>query len=131
MSNTRGPDIFEVCEALAAEIRALRAENAQLRNNLVQSSEDMGRICAENESLRQDWEDREADVLRLGVVVIAEDAERENARLRDLLSECAEDLAAELKARYEIGGRVHMQRQYDRDMDPVVRARAALSGKEE
>ena len=33
-------------------LAALKAENATLRNDLVRSSSDMGRICAENEALR-------------------------------------------------------------------------------
>ena len=45
MSNTRGPDIFEVCDEQARAIDALRAENERLKIDLVQSSEDMGRIA--------------------------------------------------------------------------------------
>ena len=34
MSNTRGPDIFEVCDEQARDLAALRAENAKLKEAL-------------------------------------------------------------------------------------------------
>ena len=45
----RGP----VIDDLLASCAALRAENAGLREDFVRSSEDMGRICAENAELRE------------------------------------------------------------------------------
>ena len=56
--------------------------------------------------------------------------------VHDALKESADDLEAELNARYRIVGdgpekTVHpaMQRQYERDMVTVVKARAALSAR--
>ena len=43
----RGP----VIDDLLASAATLRAENATLREDMVRSSEDMGRICAENKTL--------------------------------------------------------------------------------
>ena len=48
--------------------------------------------------------------------------------LRESLKECADDLEAELNDRYGELRHSAMQRQYNRDMDPVVKARAALDG---
>lgn len=52
----------------------------------------------------------------------------ENDRLRELLRECSDELEAEVNAHY--GGTQHdypsEKRRYDRDMDPVIRARSAL-----
>jgi len=57
------------------------------------------------------------------------------AELEVLLKECADDLAAELDARYRIlpDDKVHpaMQHRYDRDMAPVRAARAALEKKDD
>ena len=52
----------------------------------------------------------------------------ENAALRECLRECADDLEAELDARYRPHDNIHpaMERRYDRDMEPVLRARALL-----
>lgn len=43
------------------------------------------------------------------------------------LKECADDLESEVNARYGSPPHPAMQRRYDRDIDPVVRARAALA----
>ena len=54
----------------------------------------------------------------------------QEADIRALLLECVEDLAAELEARYPAAIREtypSIQRDYDRDMNVVVRARAALA----
>ena len=48
-------------------------------------------------------------------------------RMREALRNCADDLESELKARY--AGTLDypsMKARYDRDMEPVVEARAAL-----
>lgn len=52
----------------------------------------------------------------------------ENEKLRAALKECAQDLEAEINARYQIDGKVHPaeQRKYDRDMSTVRAAAAAL-----
>jgi len=48
--------------------------------------------------------------------------------LADALKECADDLEAELKARYPIAHLAYPSQKlkYDRDMEPVLKARAAL-----
>jgi hypothetical protein len=51
------------------------------------------------------------------------------AKLEEVLKECADDLEAEFLHRYKLNdGTIHpaQQRDFDRDMDLVVRARAAL-----
>jgi hypothetical protein len=62
----------------------------------------------------------------------AEKAEAENARLREALKECADDLEAEITHRY--GGMVTkyptQRLKRDQDMAPVMKARAALGEKE-
>ena len=52
----------------------------------------------------------------------------ENAELREVLNECADDLQTELQYRYGYPS-IHpaMQRKFDRDMAPVERARAILA----
>lgn len=55
----------------------------------------------------------------------------ENARLRELLDECAGDLEAEINGRYfDEHGNVHpaMRQKYLRDMTPVIDAKQALKG---
>jgi regulator of replication initiation timing len=56
----------------------------------------------------------------------------ENERLREALTECADELETEIDARFkDSSGHVHgaMQGRYKRDMATVKRARAALGGK--
>ena len=51
------------------------------------------------------------------------------AKLEDVLKECADDLEAEFRHKYRLSdGTIHpaQQKDFDRDMDLVVRARAAL-----
>jgi hypothetical protein len=51
------------------------------------------------------------------------------AKLEEVLKECADDLEAEFLHKYRLhDGTIHpaQQRDFDRDMDLVVRARAAL-----
>lgn len=52
-----------------------------------------------------------------------------HAALEAMTKELADDIEAELEARYE-GMKDHpaMKRRYDRDMESVIRARALLSG---
>lgn len=56
---------------------------------------------------------------------LRERAERAEAALR----ECADDLEAELRARYEMGSdkKIYMQARFERDMQPVANARAVLA----
>ena len=51
------------------------------------------------------------------------------ALLREALKECSDDLAEMVDSFYRRDGRIHPaeQRRYDRDMEPVVRARALLA----
>ena len=55
------------------------------------------------------------------------------SRLADALRECSEDLGAEIAGRYGEAVRYHKseQRAYERDMQPVIRARALLAEWEE
>jgi len=58
--------------------------------------------------------------------------ERELAEARTIITELADDLEGEMKDRYCLGnGEPHpaMKRKYDRDMVPVVGARAFLASK--
>jgi hypothetical protein len=50
-------------------------------------------------------------------------------RLREALKECADDLEAEVEARYSHGIKEHpaMAPKYARDMEPVVKARSLLA----
>lgn len=50
----------------------------------------------------------------------------ENARLREILSECADDLEDAVNARYGEMSRKVMPDRYGRDMQSVVKARAAI-----
>lgn len=90
-------------DVLRIEIDRLRAEN--------------GRLSMENDSLRAIKGRGEIDRLRT-----------ENAELREVLTECADDLQTELQYRYGYPS-IHpaMQRKFDRDMAPVERARALLA----
>lgn len=57
----------------------------------------------------------------------------ENARLREALEECADDLEAEVNDRYppsQMAAYPDQQRKRERDMQPVVKARAALAPQE-
>lgn len=49
------------------------------------------------------------------------------AKLREMVRELSDDLEAELNGRYE-GTKDHpaMKRRYDRDLEPVLRARSLL-----
>ncbi len=58
-------DATLVVEAIG--LAALKAQNEELRNDLVRSSEDMGRICAENEALKTAATDLVAAVDRLNL----------------------------------------------------------------
>lgn len=59
---------------------------------------------------------------------LLEEAAAEIERLRGLLKECANDLAAEIEHRYDrMKDHPAMMPKYERDMEPVTRARAALS----
>lgn len=51
------------------------------------------------------------------------------AALRGSLTECADDLAAEIENRYSHGIKEHpaMKNRYERDMAPIVRAREILA----
>lgn len=51
-----------------------------------------------------------------------------NERLRALLKDCADDLAGEVESRYQgIKDHPAMTPRYERDMEPVIAARAALA----
>lgn len=51
----------------------------------------------------------------------------ENAKLRDALKECADDLEASVNAEYrDTLNYPSQKRKYDRDMGPVLRARSLL-----
>jgi hypothetical protein len=50
------------------------------------------------------------------------------AELEALLKDCADDLEAEVDARYGENAKKCMPHRYERDMAPVVAARAALNG---
>lgn len=55
--------------------------------------------------------------------------EAENARLRDLLKQCADELADEIETNYvAIMDYPDMRRRYERDMTSVYAARKALNG---
>jgi hypothetical protein len=56
------------------------------------------------------------------------EAAQEIELLRSLLSECADDLEAEIKDRYAGTQGIYPdeRRRFDRDMEPVHRARAAI-----
>ena len=55
-------------------------------------------------------------------------AEAERDALRELVKELADDLAGEIEANYPLAARQYPseQRRYDRDMDVILRAHAAL-----
>ncbi len=61
----------------------------------------------------------------------AEALAQENARLRELLTECANDLEAEVESRY-VRTKDHpaMALRYERDMEPVIAARALIGDAE-
>lgn len=70
---------------------------------------------------------RANDLLRAATTL--ETLTQENARLREALEECAEELGNEIRARYS--GMVDhpaMKLRYDRDMASVYAARKALGG---
>lgn len=50
----------------------------------------------------------------------------ENARLREVLQECADDLEDAINCQYGEIGKKAMPNRYERDMQPVIRARAAI-----
>ena len=59
-----------------------------------------------------------------------EAAQDEIERLHGLLKECADELAAQVEGQYaKTKDHPAMKRRYDRDMAPVLAARAALEGK--
>jgi hypothetical protein len=66
----------------------------------------------------------------LGIVAERERLEAENARLRLTIYELMEDLEAEIRERYNVtdGSDPHpaLQRKFDRDIEPVYRARQQL-----
>jgi hypothetical protein len=53
---------------------------------------------------------------------------KEIQELKALLKDCADDLEAEVEARYGENAKKCMPHRYERDMAPVVAARAALNG---
>jgi len=62
---------------------------------------------------------------------IADALKAKNARIAELealLKDCADDLEAEVDARYGENAKKCMPHRYERDMAPVVAARAALNG---
>jgi len=75
--------------------------------------------------------DRNATALR-SLAAERDALQAENARLREALKECADDLEAEITHRY--GGMVTkyptQRLKRDQDMAPVMKARAALGEKE-
>lgn len=94
---------------LAPEIARLRAEVERLTAQSASSS-----CCQEDDHA-------------CGPLV---DLERENEKLRASLKECADDLEVEINARVkDSAGMIHpaLQRRYDRDIAPVVTARALLN----
>jgi hypothetical protein len=101
----RGQSTTQFC----AEAVALQAENARLRGLL----EEIGNL-AESRSNRVD------------------DLGFENARLREALKECADDLEAEIAHRFcdDADRYPSAKRRRDEDMAPVLKARAALGEKE-
>lgn len=72
-----------------------------------------------------------ADALEAQAKEIAE-LEADNKKLREELRACADDLEAELRAKYGCvkGGPIHPaeNKRFQRDMDSVYAARAALKG---
>jgi hypothetical protein len=57
------------------------------------------------------------------------DAERAKvAKLREALTNCADDLEAQVNAQWRMNGTIHPAnlRRYNRDMGPIIAARSAL-----
>lgn len=81
------------------------------------------------ESIQYIRADAEAGMRRNEAIAESErKAEAEVERLRALLRECAIGLEAEVEARYPAEARKYPseERRYRRDIEPVIRARAAL-----
>ena len=94
-----------------AEIKKLRARIAELEKAQAKD--------AEEEYVRRIKDARIAEL------------EAANAELRVLLKDCADDLEAEVDERYGETSKKCMPHRYERDMAPVVAARAALNGEKE
>jgi hypothetical protein len=78
------------------------------------------------------WGKRVA-LVRAERVAALETAEADNARLREVLKECADDLESYVNQEYIIELRdkyPNMEAKYSRDMEPVAKARAALNSGE-
>ena len=124
---------------IKAEIDRLRLENAILRGAInkmdAEISQTLGKVlgCPWFKDDPTNFPDAtEADGVCVGDEVaesLAVGAARQITTLRALLAECADDLEAEINARY--GSPVHpaLQAKYDLDMEPVRKARDVLGGK--
>lgn len=114
----------------AAEVEALRAERDALRAKLGETWNDGTTVWTRPTA----WAYAQACKVINGRQLSAEQrAEAAEARMRvlsEMVTELSDDLQAEIDARYPADMRrdhPSMQRPYDRDMDMVNRARAALS----
>jgi chromosome segregation ATPase len=100
-------------EELEAEVARLRAESDQLGRMWEANQE----LLAESKEIGFQFD----EVKRLTA---------ENARLREALKECADDLESYVNQEYTIEQRdkyPNMEAKYVRDMAPVAKARAALN----
>jgi len=86
------------------------ADMAEMRRKLNEKAIEIGRLNAKIES--------DAKVI---------------AALRETLKDCADDLEAEVEARYSHGIKEHpaMAPKYERDMEPVIKARKILATNEQ
>lgn len=127
------PDLKRAHEVLTANGMTLDSISAHVSRHVLRGIEGLARAAIAKATggevmgcTHKDWE-RESAVETDGMCPLCLAAS--NAALRTLLTDCADSLEAELNARYPESVRAYpcMQSDYERDMQVVVAARAALA----
>ena len=104
-------DANDMLQEIAASEENYKSENARLTKERDDFHMQYRAVCDEEVKI---------------YVVEIERLREENARLRDLLKECADDLEDAVNDQYGHIGKKAMPDRYERDMQPVIKARDAI-----
>jgi hypothetical protein len=108
---------FHRCSEYDAEVRRLREENERQRFDILAMNQSLDLLREENGRLAKP----------IPVATPAVPASSVPEEWREVLRECADDLAIELDMRYQSRSHYPSElRKYENEMQPVYRARALL-----
>jgi len=115
-----------ICREAADEIDRLQMHKRAQAEDIMTLGQQVGKLEAEIERLRGCLVEQQRNYEACGIALAASLAEIE--RLHAALKECSDELADQVEGYYaKTKDHPAMKRRYDRDMRPVLDARAALT----